>query len=145
MLPGMSTGCPGNANPRGDDLPVGEGEVRRGGHGGEVALPFRRLHRRAGELAVGEVDAVARHDLHHVPNEVGGDLVAEAARAGVDLHDDLIAGQAEARGFLLVVQRLDHVDLDEVVAGADGAELVVAALLRAGGDLVGIGAVDAAA
>ena len=57
--------------------------------------------------------------------------MAEAARAGVNLQDDLTGGDADALRFRLVVHRLDDVHFHEVIARADGAELIVAALLRA--------------
>src|SRR5439155_1401896 len=43
------------------DLAVRPGEVRRPRHGAEVLPPLGRVERHAGELPVGDLDAVARH------------------------------------------------------------------------------------
>jgi hypothetical protein len=63
----------------------------------------------------------------------------------VDHHGDLVLEQPERLGDRLVEDLGDVLQLGEVVAGAERAELRLAALLGAIGDEVGIGAGDAAA
>ena len=96
-------------------MAVGEGEVGRGRHRREVRLPLRRRGRRAGELAVGQHDAVAAPGGVHRADVVGADLVAEAARAGVDEHRHLALRQPEGGGGRLVEDVLDPLQLDAVV------------------------------
>ena len=114
-----------------DDVPVAEAEVGRGGHGGVIAPPLGRGEGRAGELAVGQGDPVAAYGRVHGPDVVGADLVAQAARAGVDQHGDLAQGEAEPAGHRLVVDDVDDLDLHEVVSSAERAELVLSADLGA--------------
>ena len=76
------------------------------------------------------------HPLH----VVGADLVAEAARAGVDQDRDLALAQAEGLGDRRVDDPLHRLHLDEVVARAHRAELARAALLGALGHPLGLGA-----
>jgi hypothetical protein len=60
-------------------LPVGPREVGGGGHGAEIAAPFGRIDGRAGELAIGHDDAVARHRGVHRRQVVVAHLIAEPA------------------------------------------------------------------
>ena len=60
-------------------LPVGEGEVAGTGHRREILAGLGRAERRAGELPVGQLDAVARRHARHPRHVVGADLVAEPA------------------------------------------------------------------
>src|SRR5205823_9429549 len=90
---------------------------------------------------VRHLDAVALHLLARRLEVVLADLVAESARAAVDEDDDLAgAVQAEGVGDVPVVDRLDLLDFEEVVARAERADLVGAALARPLADLPGIGA-----
>ena len=114
----------------GDDLPVGEGEVRRGGHRPEVASALLGLQGSAAELPVGKVDAVLPGGLQHVLEEVVADLVAEAPGAGVDADRDAPRRDADRPGRLLVEDLVDDLHLHEVIPRAEGPELRAAALLR---------------
>jgi hypothetical protein len=91
-----------------DELPVGPGEVGSARHG----------------------HPVLRHGVKHRPDEVRRDLMAEATRAGVDHHDHPTGEQAERSRRPLVEDVGDGLDLDEVIPGAHGAELVGAPPLR---------------
>src|SRR5581483_3328114 len=71
----------GLANGVRDRVPVRPGEVRGGGHRGEVSPALGGRLRRARELAVGEGDPVAALLPLDQPHVVGAHLVAEAARA----------------------------------------------------------------
>ena len=63
--------------------------------------------------------------LSHEPDVVGADLVAETPRAAVDHHADLpSAAQMRRRGR--VVDPVDGLDLEEVVARAQAADLAQA-------------------
>src|SRR4030095_14783719 len=78
-----------------DDLAVGERRVRRGVHGREVGLALRRAERGAGELAIADADAVARHQLIEPAQIVAPDLMTEAAGATVQ-HDQDLARRLDA-------------------------------------------------
>src|SRR3954463_816474 len=127
-----------------DRVAVGPGEVRRRRHRGEVRAALVARERRARQLAVRQDDPVTRERAVHRAHVVGAHLVAEPARARVDEPVHLALAQAEARGRVAVDQLLDALDLDEVVARADGPELAGAALAGARGDLRRVGAVEAA-
>ncbi len=109
-------------------LPVGEGEVAGAGHGREVLAGLRRAERRAGELPVGQLDPGARRHARHPAHVVGADLVAEPARAGVDHHHHLAGADAEGARGPLVEHVRDDLDLEEVVARAEAADLRAPAL-----------------
>ena len=80
----------------------------------------------------------------HRAHVVGAHLVAEPARARVDQDRDLALAQAELLRGRAVDQLLDALDLDEVVARADRAELAGAPLARPRRDVPGVGALEAA-
>ncbi len=58
----------------------------------------------------------------------------------MDHHHDLAGGDAEGRGRLAVEDLVDHLDLEEMVAGAQAADLRQAALQGLLADRVGVGA-----
>ena len=109
-------------------LPVGEGEVAGARHRREVLAGLGRAERRAGELPVGQLDPGARRHARHPAHVVGADLVAEPARAGVDHHHDLAGADAEGARGLLVDDLVHDLDLEEVVARAETADLGAPAL-----------------
>ena len=75
---------------------------------------------------------------------VVADLVAQAARAGVDHDADHVLLQAHDAGRLLVEDVIDDLHFEEVVAGAERAALLRAALHGVVADRVGLGAVEPA-
>src|SRR5205814_5014127 len=81
-----------------------------------------------GELAVGDLDAIARHRTGHGAERIVAHLIAEAPRARMD-HDGHLAGMdAERRRAPLVVDLIDALDLEEVIPGAERAHLRPASL-----------------
>ena len=60
-------------------------------------------------------------------------LVAQAPRAGMDHHADAVLLQAHGAGGRLVEHFLDHLHFEEMVAGAERAALIAAALRWRGG------------
>ena len=58
---------------------------------------------------------------------VVADLVAQAARAGMDQHGDLAFAQAHHLGGSLVEHAVDDLDFQKVIAGAERAALVKSA------------------
>ena len=107
-------------------------------------LPLRAVDRGAGQLAVGQVDAVLLGRLAEQGQGVVAHLVAQAARAAVDHDADHVLFQAHDRGRLLVEDVIDDLHLEEVVAGAQRAALVRAALEGAVADGIRVGAVEPA-
>jgi hypothetical protein len=75
---------------------------------------------------------------------VGADLVAQPTGAAVDHHRHLADPQPERGRGPRVVDGLDDLDLQEVVAGAEAAELAQPALAGPLADLGGIGVADGA-
>ncbi|MDQ3769837.1 MAG: hypothetical protein M3370_10260 [Actinomycetota bacterium] len=132
-------GAHGLADGMRDRLAVGPGEVGGGGHRGQVGAAVIRRGRGAGELAVGQLDAVGGQRGVHALDEVGADLVAQSARARMDQHGDLVGVQVEAG----LVQASHVLDLDEVVARPHGPQLRRPALTRAVRDALRVGAIDA--
>ena len=80
------------------------------------------------QLQAGQVALAERLDI------VGGDLVAEAARAGVDHDGDAARLQPEQAGGRGIVDLLHRLHLDEVVARAQRAQLGGAALAGPGAE-----------
>ena len=115
----------------GDHLPVGEGGVGGRRHGGEVGLTLRRAERCAGELAVGDANAVARHGFVETAEIVRSDLMPESARAAVE-HDEHLPGAVEPESWghpgIVEAVRPEGLDLQVVVPRPQGAELLRPAL-----------------
>ena len=128
----------------GQELAIAEGEVGRALHGRQILLPLRAAQGGTDQLAVGQLDVVLVDGLLEAGDVVGADLVAEAARAAVNLGHDLAGEEAHRRRGRLVEHLIDDVNLDEVVARAQRTQLVARPLIGPGADLVWVGAVDAA-
>jgi hypothetical protein len=118
--PGAGEGGPGGVA---EQLPVGPPVVGGGRHRGQVALALRRLHRRTGQLLVGDTDAVPAHRRLHGAYVVGADLVAQPPRSTVDHHAEQVGPQAQRLGDRGVVDLLDRLHLQEMVARSEAAEL----------------------
>src|SRR5215218_5656087 len=129
----------------GDELPIGEGEVGRGGHGFEVGLSLRALYGSGGQLPVHELDAVPRGRLQKALDVFLADLVSEAPGAGVDQDRDPTLPKTEGSCGLLVVDLVHVLHLEEVVARAQSPELGDAPLVRPPGDRSGVRAREPAA
>ena len=80
------------------DLAIGQGAVDAGAHRAVVLPAHVGLDRGAGQFPVGQLHAVLGGRLDHAGGEVRGDLVAQAPRAAVDHHGDVVEGQAEGLG-----------------------------------------------
>ena len=84
--------------------------------------------------------------LRSMAQGVVADLVAQAARAGVDHHADHVLLQAHDRRGLLVEDVIDDLHFEEVVARAERAALLARRASRARSlTCVGLGAVEPAA
>src|SRR5690606_41337001 len=118
--------------------------VGGGRHRAQVGASLGRFEGRAGELPVRHPDAVPRHRLLHRPDVVGADLVPEPARPGVDHDADLVGPEPEHLGHGGVVDLGDPLELQEVVARAQAADLTGAPLDGAVADLAGVGVGDGA-
>ena len=128
----------------GDDLAVGQRAVDRRAHGAEIGLADRRVDGRAGELAVGQFDAVPRRGNHHPFEEFGADLMPQPARSAMNADHHLALAQAETVGRLAVVDLDDFLQFEVMVAGTEGADLVALAALGVLGHLARLGAGHAA-
>lgn len=126
-------------DPVGDHLPVGPGVVRAAAHGAVVVVAQVRVQGRAGQLPVGKADSVPLDVALHLLEVVRRDLVAAAPRSAVDGDRDRPLPQAEGSRRPFVEDVLDHVELEEVVAGAEGAQLREAPLPRLVADLGRVG------
>ena len=103
-------------------------------------LAWRRVDRCADELGIGQFDAIFGGGFAQGLDIVVADLVAESATAGVD-HDGYLAGlELEELGSDGIVDFIDGLDLDEMIAGSERATLVVASLLGVGTNGAGVGA-----
>ena len=89
------------------------------------------MNRRARKLAIRQRDAVLPARLAHHAQVILADLVSEAARAAVDHHRDLVLRQSERVRDALVVDFGDVLQLGEVIARSERAELRPAPFLRA--------------
>src|SRR5215207_4630100 len=122
----------------GDELAVGEGEVRRRRHRPEIVFPLRALYGGGGELPVNELDAVAWGGLEEALDVFLADLVPETPGTGVDQDRDPPLAQAEHFCGFLVVYLVYVLDLEEVVPRPQGPELRQPPLVRPRGDRTGV-------
>ncbi len=111
-----------------EEEPVREGEVGRVAHGVEVLRGqggVRPLGRDDVEAVVRSAE-LAREDVLGAIQEVAADGVTEADRPGVGHDGDPVGRDAPGVRGLAVQDLLDRLQLDEVVAAADRADLRVA-------------------
>jgi hypothetical protein len=127
-----------------EHVPVGAAVVGRGRHRAQVATSLRGADRDAGELAVGHGYPVPGHGPLHDAHVVAADLVAETPGAAVNHDTDLALGQAEPLRRGGIVDLLDCLHLEEVVARAQAAHLAQPPVHRPRADLPGIGLGDSA-
>ena len=99
-----------------DDLAVGQGAVDRRPHGAEITFSKRRVDPRAGEFAVRQDNSLPGCGGRHFGEELGTDLMAEAARAAMDGHDDAVGRQAETLGGDGIEYLGDFLDFQIVIA-----------------------------
>ena len=90
-----------------------------------------RAERRARELAVAQVDPPARELACDIADVVRAHLMPETARAAVDHHGHGTALEPEQAGRAGVVDLIDRLHLEKVVARVERPELAAAALARA--------------
>src|SRR5215210_1585850 len=105
----------------GDELSVGEGEVGRRSHSPKICFPFRTSYGRGGELPVLELYAVLLRRSHATLDVVLADLVPEAPRSGVDKDGDKPLFEPISPGGLLVVDLVNVLYFEEVVARAQSS------------------------
>jgi hypothetical protein len=97
------------------------------------------IERRARELSVRHVDTELGHQFVDPLHVVLARLMAHAARARVDHHADLSLGEVHGLGRFLIPDLVDHLHLEEVVAGAQTPQLRGSTFLRPFRDPVGTG------
>ncbi len=119
------------------ELAIGPGIVRGRTHGAQIPLAFVGVHRRADELAVGQLDAVLGRRMAQVFERVFANLVAEAARAGVNKDRYGAQLQPEHLGRVRIHDFVDYLYLEKMIAAAERADLVVAAFIGVVGDEIG--------
>src|SRR6516162_2962760 len=112
------------------NLAVGKRAIDTGTHGAEITLANLGMDRRASEFEIGQRNAVRGRREGHFAEELGADLVAEAARAAMDADDDA-ARQAEHRGDAFVGDRCHLLYFEIMVARAQRAHLLTLAVPRA--------------
>ncbi len=110
--------------PVSNQLAITEGEIRRGVHGLEVVLPLLGAGGGASELPVWQLNPVLLHRFVVEADIIRRDLVATAARPGVDHDTDLpLLVYAKRFGGLGISDLFHVLNLDEVVAGPQAAQL----------------------
>ena len=108
----------------GDDLAIGQRAIDAGSHGAEIALPSSdrigaQASSRSGSASPG------RGGDRHFAQELGPDLMAEAARAAVDAQNQVAEVQSEAARRRLVMDGRNLLQLEIVIAGAERAHFRV--------------------
>src|SRR3990172_9572239 len=112
-----------------ENLAVGERHVDGGVHRAEVLLALGRMDRRAGEFAVRKFQSEALCGLGKAHEVIGADLVPQAARSAVDRYDRLPLREAEGQRGLLVVDALDGLHFEVMVARTERTHLAALTLL----------------
>ena len=128
------------ANRMGQHLTIGEGIVGGRGHGGQVLPAFGAAEGGADQLPVRQVQAIGVKGFLKAFHVIRADLVAQAPRAAVNLNDDAIRNKPHAIGGAGIEHLCHGVHLDKMVAGAQGADLVLAPFKGPLTDTAGIGA-----
>jgi hypothetical protein len=113
-------------------------------NGAQVGLPQGGGDRSAGQLAVGQLDPVAAGSHGHLLEELGADLMAEAARTAVNADHDITFVQAERVRHGAVEDFGDVLHFQVMVARAKRAHLVALTGLGVLRDLLGLGPCHAA-
>src|SRR5213594_964110 len=123
-----------------DDLAVRQRAVHAGAHGAQVGLADLGVDRRAGEFAVRQDDPVTSGRQHHALEEVGPDLVAEAPGPAVNADHHITDLETVDLGDVGGVDGHHLLDLQVVIAGAEGSHFVFLSSLGLIGDLLRLGA-----
>src|SRR6516164_4507090 len=87
------------------NLAVGERAIDTRTHGAEITLANLGMYRRASEFEIGQRNAVRGRREGHFAEELGADLVAEAARPAMDADDNAAKRKAERCGDSIVGYR----------------------------------------
>ncbi len=123
-----------------EDFTIGESAIDGGAHRAEIALAELGPDRRAGEIAVGQIDAEVAGRDRHLLEEFAADLVAEAARAAMNRHHYVVWRKPERIGRG-AIENLGHdLHFEVVIARAERAHFAALPVLRALGDAVRTGA-----
>src|SRR5579864_117731 len=125
-------------------LPVAEAEVRGRAHGADVTLAFVALDGSAGQLPIGQVDAVLLRRLAKHGQGIVADLVTQAARAGMDHNAHLILLETERACNAFVENVIDNLHLHEMIAGAQRAALLGPARESVIADFIRVGVLNLA-
>src|SRR5262249_33332497 len=133
------------SNRMADGLPIRPRKVSGRRHRMKIPLAFRRMDRRAGKLAVREVQVVFPHRLIHLRNVIAAYLMAQSARSSVNQDDDSVFGQIVLRCSLVIENLVYVLDFDKMISRSDCPELRSSTLLRPWADGVGIRTGDATA
>src|SRR5512142_2072257 len=112
-------------------LSIRKCKVCGGAHCTQVCLAFRRIQRRADQFPVGQVDAILADCALKGLYIVCADLVPEAARAAMDLHGQTASVESHCICSFFIEDLLHNIDLDKVIACAEGTDLLAAARLGA--------------
>ncbi len=107
----------------GDQLAVRPGKIGGRGHRGKVVPPGGRVDGGTGELAVDELFSTALKVLVHPGDVVGPDLMSQTTRPRVEHHDHLLLLQSQFQRLLGKEDPVHGLHLEEVIAGAERAEL----------------------
>ena len=70
---------------------------------------------------------------------IGANLMAEAARATMDLNDHLAREKARLPAGSFIKELVNYIDLDKMITGAQGAHLGVASFFGPVADSTGVG------
>jgi len=123
----------------GEDLAVGEGAVDGRAHGAQVAPTHRGIEGCTGQLPVRQTDSMVGGREGHGLQKLAADLVPQTAGAAVDAHQQIPLCQPESGGNGRCIELGDPLQLQVVVAGAQGPHLVHLPLLGPLRDRGGIG------
>ncbi len=125
------------------DLAVGPGVVGPAGHGGQIVLPAPGGQIGTGQLTVGKRDAGLGLVFDHQRQVVVANLIPQAPRPGVNHDDDLAFVQTKnpRRGF--IKDFFNGFDFQKMIAGAEGAQLLLSPLQGARRNLLRICAAKA--
>jgi len=111
------------------------GEIGRGPRRRQIRLALLRLNGNTTQLPVVEGDAVLSHGVTHLRQVIGANPVTQASQSTVDEHNNLIWLRLHGRGCLRIVNPLDVLNLEEMIATANHPKLQRSAIPGTLGDL----------
>src|SRR5207247_2044332 len=106
-------------------------------HCAEILLAQARIDRGAGQLAIGKFQTKGVRLDDHLAQEVGSDLVTQSPGTAVNAEDNVSNTESERSSGRIIENFCDFLNFEVMIAGAERSHLVLLAVHRQSGNVLG--------